>query len=198
MVILTVFKFICAITLLNEEMQYCCYMTFPKSVCILIWKSFSKNYTEDKENMICYTYSSHKQLYWLHIILRGFIDRFFVRFALSLSLLSLNYVYITSLQLDLLIILVIVDKLLLICLPWSWAFTTCPRRKGWRDIWTLPKPWKCLTTWALVILMEAVHQSSEMTAIFPGYTKTPPQRVTQSLYRGKRDDFSWQLQHITV
>ena len=35
-VFLTVFKFICAITVLNEKMQYCCYMTFPKSAFILI------------------------------------------------------------------------------------------------------------------------------------------------------------------
>ena len=35
MVILTVFKFTCAITLLKEKRKYCCYLTFLKSVCIL-------------------------------------------------------------------------------------------------------------------------------------------------------------------
>ena len=73
-------------------MQYCCYMTFPKSVCILTWNSFYINYTK-YDMLTCF---GHKRSNWLHITTWGFIVPFFVRFAASLSLLSLTVLAISS------------------------------------------------------------------------------------------------------
>ena len=90
----------------------------------------------------------------------------FLVFLVSNCVTGLQLCFCANLLVNYYLLFIIIAKLLLICLPWSWAFTTCSKRKGWRDIWILPKPWKCFTTWTVVIPLEGIYQNSEM--IFPG------------------------------
>ncbi len=92
-VVLTVFKRIRHLTLLNQKLQCCWSLTFPKNVCISILNVIYTNCTKDKQNVIISTCVGHRRSKWPHRLCCGWISTFlhggsciFVAWQLSLSL----------------------------------------------------------------------------------------------------------------